>query len=173
MGAILTCHCKQCGYHFGACVGVGMLYPKVYSEIVTKMKKGQFGKQGKEFFEAFPNGAISCENIVVQCSSCGQLMEVPELALYIPLEGYNPTKQDKTIPWSVGFNGNSYEYISYSELHNHYQLFEQYDHRCINCHAHTSVVDGFTENLDETIDKQVRCPECGSMMKIEWTGYWD
>lgn len=65
MGSILTCHCKRCGYHFGACVGVCWLYPKVYSEIVTKMKKGQFGKQGKEFFEAFPNGAISCENIVV------------------------------------------------------------------------------------------------------------
>ena len=34
MGVDLSCNCKKCGYHFGASVGVGMLYPKVYSEMV-------------------------------------------------------------------------------------------------------------------------------------------
>ena len=34
MGVVLSCNCKKCGYHFGASVGVGMLYPKVYSEMV-------------------------------------------------------------------------------------------------------------------------------------------
>lgn len=178
MGLTLGCNCKKCGYSFGADVGVGMLYPKVYSEIVTKMKKGQFGKQGKEFFEAFPNGAISCENIVVQCNSCGQLMVVPKLTLYIPQEGYNPTKQDKDIPWSTGFSGKGYEYVGFHELDNHYQLFEQYDHRCVNCNGHTSVVPGFTERifmekLGEKTDNQVRCPECGSMMKIDFCMFWD
>ena len=40
MGIVLSCNCKKCGYHFGASVGVGMLYPKVYSETVTAMKEG-------------------------------------------------------------------------------------------------------------------------------------
>lgn len=73
MGLDLTCNCKKCGYSFGAQVGVGMLYPKVYSETVEKMKEGQFGLQGKEFFEAFPNGAISCENIVVRAMTVENL----------------------------------------------------------------------------------------------------
>lgn len=53
-----------------------MLYPRVYSETVTKMKEGQFGAQGKEFFEVFPNGAITCENIVVQCPKCSSMMKI-------------------------------------------------------------------------------------------------
>ncbi|MDM8298089.1 hypothetical protein QUW58_23115 [Enterocloster aldenensis] len=173
MGLELICNCKKCGYNFDAYVGVDMLYPKVYSETVAKMKEGQFGEQGKEFFEVFPNGAISCENIVVQCNDCGQLMVVPDLTLYIPREGYNLVKQNKRIPWSTGFCGKGYEYISFSELHNHYQLFEQYDHRCTNCGGHTSVVIGFTERMDESIDRHVRCSECGSMMKIDIVGSWD
>lgn len=172
MGLDLMCECKKCGYSFEAPVGVGMLYPKVYCETVAKMKEGYFGKQGKEFFEAFPNGAISCENIVVKCNDCRQLMVVPELALYIPKDGYNPIKIDRKIPWSSGFSGKDYEYVSFSELDNHYQLFEQYNHRCLNCNGHTSVVTGFTECMDENIDRHVRCPKCGTVLKIDIIGIW-
>lgn len=173
MGLDFTCNCKKCGYRFWAQVGVGMQYPRVYSETVAKMKEGQFGNQGKEFFEVFPNGAITCENIVVQCNDCGELMVVPELALYIPQDGYNPEKQNRSIPWLTGFSGKDYDYMSFSELQNHYQLYEKYDHRCVNCNGHTSVVAGFTECLDESIDRHVRCPKCSSMMKIDIVGNWD
>lgn len=74
-------------------MGFGFTYFKVYCETVMKMKEGKFGEQGKEFFEASPDGAITCEYIVVQCNYCGQLMYVPELALY------NPEKRDRIIPW--------------------------------------------------------------------------
>lgn len=173
MGIVLSCNCKKCGYHFGASVGVGMLYPKVYSENVTAMKEGQFGKQGKAFFETFPDGAITCENIVVQCNDCGQLMEVPELSLYIPKDGYDPTNEDRSIPWSSGFSGKGYDYISFTEIEKHYQLFELYDHRCTYCNGHTSVVSGFTESMKEGIDRHVRCPECGSMIAINSVYFWD
>ena len=73
MGIELTCVCEKCGYEFEADVGVGFLYPKVYVETIDAMKEGRFGQQGKEFLEAFPNGAISCENIVVQCNDCKNL----------------------------------------------------------------------------------------------------
>ena len=33
--------------------------------------------------------------------------------------------------WSSGFSGNDYEYVSPIELNDHYQLFEEYDHRCL------------------------------------------
>ena len=44
---------------FAANLGFGFLYPVAYCEAVTKMKEGNLGEQGKEFFEAFPDGAIS------------------------------------------------------------------------------------------------------------------
>lgn len=95
MGIELTCVCEKCGYEFEADVGVGFLYPKVYVETIDAMKEGRFGQQGKEFLEAFPNGAISCENIVVQCNDCKKLMVVPELSLYVPKEGYDFTKSNR------------------------------------------------------------------------------
>lgn len=173
MGMDLACSCKKCGYRFEAAVGVGWLYPKVYVKTVAEMKEGKFGEQGKEFFEAFPNGAITCENIVVQCNDCGQLMTVPELALYVPKEGYDPAKQERKVPWLSGFSGKGYDYVPFSETSENYQLFERYDHRCIYCNGHTSVVPGFTENMAEGIDRHVQCPECGSMMKIYITACWD
>ena len=81
MGMMLQCKCEKCGYGFGADVSFGFLYPIVYCETVEKIKEGDLGKQGKEFFEAFPEGAISCEYIVVQCNECGKLMNVPKLDL--------------------------------------------------------------------------------------------
>lgn len=173
MGIELTCICEKCGYEFEADVGVGFLYPKVYVETIDAMKEGRFGQQGKEFLEAFPNGAISCENIVVQCNDCKKLMVVPELSLYVPKEGYDFTKSNRKKRWSSGFSGNDYEYVSPIELNDHYQLFEEYDHRCLYCNGHTSVVPGFTECMDKSIDKRVSCPECGSMIEINFTGIWD
>lgn len=173
MGLCLACECKKCGYAFEAAVGVGFLYPKTYCETISKVKAGEFGKQGKEFFEAFPDGAISCESIVVQCNDCGKLMTVPDLTLYVPKEGYAPKKQDKSIPWSTAFSGKGYEYVSFTDLQEYYQKFEPYDHRCVNCNGHTSIVTGFTDRIDNTIDRHVHCPKCGEMIEIYFTGYWD
>ena len=173
MGTMLMCKCDKCGYTFEAAVGIGFLYPKVYSETVRKVKEGQFGEQGKEFFEAYPDGAISCERIVVQCNDCRQLICVPELTLYVPKEEYIPNKQNKEIPWSSAFSGKGYEYVAPTELHDHYQLFEEYDHRCPYCNGHTTVVPGFTENVNDIVDTHVCCPQCGSVMKINFSGWWD
>ena len=44
------CKCEKCGYGFEADLGFGFLYPVAYCEAVTKMKEGNLGEQGKEFF---------------------------------------------------------------------------------------------------------------------------
>ena len=173
MGLELECKCKKCGYTFRTLVGVGMLYPKTYAETVIKMKEGQFGPQGKEFFETFPEGAISCEEIVVQCNDCGKLMSVPDLSLYVPKDEIDCTKIERNIPWSSGFSGLGYEYVSLSELDEHYQLFERYRHRCSKCKGYASAVLGFTGCMNENIDRHVKCPECGLSIEIVIVGMWD
>lgn len=72
--------------------------------------------KAKKFFETFPNGAITCKNIVVQCKDCKNLMTVPELALYIPKEGYDPAKMNRNISWTIGFSAKEYDYIAPNEL---------------------------------------------------------
>ena len=56
MGEGISCRCKKCGYTFSANLGVGFMFPKVYSETVSEMKKGTFGEIGKQFFEEYPHG---------------------------------------------------------------------------------------------------------------------
>lgn len=148
-------------------------YPKEYSNTIEKMKNGFFGNQGKEFWEAFPDGAISCERIVVQCKDCGSLMAVPELSMYIPKDSFNPSTVERKVPWSTAFSGAGYNYVSFSELENHYELFEMYDHRCSKCNSNTIIVPGFTENMIDGIDRHVRCPGCGNILEIEIEGFWD
>ena len=101
------CKCEKCGYGFEADLGFGFLYPVAYCEAVTKMKEGNLGEQGKEFFEAFPD------------------------------------------------------------------VFEQYNHRCTSCNGYASVVQGFTDCTDDSIDRHVQCPKCKSMLEIRPFGHWD
>lgn len=169
MGFELSYNCKKCGYYFWAQVGCGHHYPLEYQRIIKKMKEGEFGEQGKEFLEVFPDGAIDCDYIVVQCDDCSNLMEVPDLSLYIPKEGYDPTKQDRSIPWSTAFSGKGCKYVAFFELREHYELFERYDHRCLKCNGHTSVV---YEETSDRINKMVPCPECGEILEVLTVGHW-
>ena len=173
MGMELYCECDQCGYTFGASVGFGLAYPWVYSQTIKKLKEGQYGKQGKEFLEAFPDGAITCHKIVVQCNDCKQLMCVPELLLYVPKDGFNPKKYVRKTPWSVSFSGEGYDYVTFDELDDYYELFEEYDHRCSHCNGHTTVVPGFTDSMNPGIERKVCCPNCGSLLDIEIFEMWD
>ena len=131
---------------FAANLGFGFLYPVAYCEAVTKMKEGNLGEQGKEFFEAFPDGAISCEYIVVQCNECGKLMNVPKLDLYVPKDGYDASKQNKNTRWSVAFSGNGYDlsliHISKFEL-------------------------PLAKAIDNVIDTSAFCDALRTMFKIE------
>lgn len=173
MGSWYGAKCEKCGYQYGAFLGVGFTFPKLYEETVKKMKSGKFGKQGYKFFKNHPDGAITCNNIVVQCDDCGKLMTVPELDLYVPKDGFDSTKIERIGVWSTAFSGKGYDYISRSDLHDHYKFYEHYDHRCSTCRGHASVVEGFTERYDADVDRHVRCPKCGAMMEIECVGDWD
>lgn len=173
MGLICGCECPKCGYTFSAFVGIGFTYPKVYAEAVEKLKTGFYGAQGKEFFEAFPDGAITCEKIVVQCNDCNSLMEVLDLSLYVLKDGVSKEKIERTVPWSSGFSGEGYEYVTEFELRKNYELFEEYDHRCRKCNGPTTVVPGFTENMSKKKNRKMPCPECGNVLKIQSWATWD
>ena len=100
-------------------------------------------------------------------------MNVPKLDLYVPKDGYNASKQDKDTRWSVAFSGKGYDYVSPCDLDKYYDLFEQYNHRCTSCNGYASVVQGFTDCTDDSIDRHVQCPKCKSMLEIRPFGHWD
>lgn len=174
MGSIYTCKCNKCGFSYEAWTGVGFLFPKVYEETVNKMKAGEYGPQGKDFFEAFPNGAITCDNVVIQCTRCHKLSEVPELTMYIPNNRYDPQKiNENKVPWSTAFSFNNKKYVSSGDLNKYYTEFEKYDHKCPECNGKAVIVPGFTDDCSKGIDRHVVCPQCSNILDIHIWGKWD
>lgn len=88
MGESTQFRCPECGYDFAAFTGVGCAFPRVYAETVSKMKRGRLGATAKRFFEEHPDGAISCENVVMKCQKCGEYDSREYWAMYVPKEGF-------------------------------------------------------------------------------------
>ena len=56
MGVLYGLHCRKCGYKTRISLGVGFAYPAVYCETQEKGKRGDFGKDVKQFFIDHPDG---------------------------------------------------------------------------------------------------------------------
>ena len=155
MGSIWRCYCETCRFSFHAQLGIGFLFPRVYQETVENMKAGTYDAQGKEFFEAFPDGAVSCEPIVVRCECCREFRQVPDLTMYVP----NDSTAKNDIP-----------YVYPTELKERYTEFEKFQHHCPKCGGQTTVVPEFTERRSS---KSIPCPKCGMTIEIKLLGLWD
>lgn len=167
MGYGIHCECEKCGYGFSAMLGCGMLYPYQYCEAIDEMKAGKYGRQGVEFFEAFPDGAIDANYIVTRCTVCGELALVPDMTMYILKEGVSVEDVEQ---WGVYWLGK----VCYSpiDIKNPalYELFEVYDHRCAKCGSEAEVIEDFSNELRAG---NIKCPSCQSTLKATSFEQWD
>lgn len=168
MGEGISCRCKKCGYTFSANLGVGFMLPKVYSETVSEMKKGTFGEIGKQFFEEYPHGAISCDTVVFQCEDCGEYIAAPELSMYIPKDDSNVKVSSGN--WSMAFSGDGINYVTKRDLMESYQLLNHYEHRCFKCNGKMKLVTDFEEKLN---DGELKCGRCGDVLELQSMIMWD
>lgn len=163
MGLTCGCKCKKCHFDFAAYVGFGLQYDSVYRKTVEKMRNGAYGQQAQEFFEAFPNGGISCIRVVVQCSKCGHLDNVFDMTMYVPKDDYDPAPNQDIVFAADGIIDPPY-----------YEEFDKFHHKCSICGGDAQIVPGFDETLEHKgPEYQVRCPNCLEMMDIELVGCWD
>lgn len=135
------------------------MFPIVYKEIVEKMKKGNYGKQGVDFFEKYPYGAINAEKVIAQCIQCKELYTVPDLTMYIP-------KNYEEIEILKGISSHQYDdqYVTPNDLNKQYKKIAKYKHSCPNCQGELKIV----KNL-----KSLKCPRCSEIMTLSGFGLWD
>lgn len=169
MGQGYGCACKKCGYNLYANLGVGFLFPKVYQETVAAMKKGEYGAQGKIFFEEHPDGAIACDTVVARCTDCGEYLEVPDLTMYVPKKDYNPSENKPKGRWSVAFPFEGADYVSWSDLEEHYDFFEKYNHKCSGCCGTAEIID-FEKELNSG---NLACAKCDGKLEVTDLIMWD
>lgn len=168
MGQGYRCTCKKCGYEFSANLGFGFMFPKVYSDTVAKMKKGTYGKVGKQFFKEYPNGAIACEPVVLKCKDCGEYIAAPELSMYIPKDEASIEKPKGK--WSSVFSGKGMNYVTKQDLEENYKLLRSYEHHCKKCNGKMEVVDEFEKKLE---NGELHCGKCGDVLEMKDMILWD
>lgn len=158
MGQGISVKCNKCGYSFDACTGVGMLFPSVYQENVEKMKRGELGQEGKEFFEKYPNGVINSEQAVAKCRKCGNYDIVDDLTMYKPKEGVK-------VPDEVA-------YIFEDDIKEAYEKYMDYPHVCSKCGGHTKVYKSFAK---KAMKGELSCPKCDGFMMMDFSQMvmWD
>lgn len=157
MGMGYNAKCTECGYEFGVLLGCGFTYPSVYSENIEKMKKGELGKEAKEFFEKYPGGVINSENAVSKCTVCGNYDEVYDLTMYKPKKGLD-------LPENVDF-------IMVNEMKGKYIKHMSYPHKCSKCGSDSKIYNKFEKDL---MNGLLKCPKCsGDMMDDPWDILWD
>lgn len=173
MGESKQFRCPQCGYDFEAVTGVGFAFPQEYAETVAEMKHGGLGEEAERFFEEHPDGAISCENVVMKCESCGEYDSRESRAMYVPKEGFVHRVPEGM--WSVVAPFEGSDYVSPNELEACYDLYAEYPHTCENCGGKMKPAEIFSvDDLgNETLIRPLICPHCGAEMEEAGTFFWD
>ena len=155
MGRIYSFYCKKCKYRLETSLGIGMMFPLVYKNIVEKSKNGELGEEIQKFFIDNPNGVVDVENVLGFCEECGEYETIKDLTMYVPKTNYEESAKD---------------YVFYRDLKEHYKIFKEYRHKCKNCGSDLKIV------LHEESDKHKRniiCPICKKYMIKKFFGYWD
>lgn len=175
MGRGYYLKCWRCGYEFRPNVGIGFLYPSEYLKNVESARKGEYGEKVKRFLEEYPDGALDCEHVVLQCKDCGALREGIDLTMYYRDDDTPLTTKGI---FSVACSYPETSYVVPSEL-KEYKLYGKYDHRCDKCGGKMRVYreTGFYRKVRramlDDVPTPVPCPECGKEMRLDKVWMWD
>ena len=171
MGRGNVYRCTKCDYSFTASLGVGMVFPMVYSETVEKAKLGKLGRSLQRFLQDHPEGAIDCANYIIRCPKCGELRCGPGLDMYVPRKGQDPATEQQGI-WSTAMPFEDESYVLPWDLEELYDLFARYPHRCGRCKG-AAVIVGEEAFEHEIANGNVMCPCCGSPLESYGAFDWD
>ena len=175
MGRGLVFQCKNCDYKFRSLLGVGFLFPAKYEETIEAAKAGKYGNSVQEFLLKHPNGVLDCDNVLVQCTECGDLETRTDLSMYLPPENVNI---EKDVRWSVACPFMGASYVAPWDLKD-YKLISHYDHICKKCGSkmRTLKKGDFDEAVGSFHVKETQtefvCPECKNPLWITGEIMWD
>ena len=175
MGTGVELICRKCRYSFRMNFGVGFGFPQFYREIIEEAKAGKLGESVQAFLRDHTDGALDCDQVLLQCTSCDKLDRGIDLSMYIPKD--RPVEHDGI--WTGAFTFEGIVYVAPWELKKHYKLVKRYDHVCRKCRNQMRVIrekDLIVEDLEsdgnETV-VNVRCPKCHRPMVMGEQLMWD
>ncbi|MBQ7220014.1 MAG: hypothetical protein IJS28_03440 [Synergistaceae bacterium] len=155
--------CPECGYSFTAMLGIGMRFPYVYRETVSAMKHGELGEEAQKFFAEHPDGAVSCELVMMKCAGCGEYDCRKALTMYVLKEGYAHEVPEGI--WSTAMPHEGLDYVSPDEIKVSYTKYAEYPHKCEACGGDMQIVSD---------DAAKVCPNCGHELEDEGIAMlWD
>ncbi len=175
MGHGYILRCKECHFEMTLNMGVGFLFPQVYQETMETAKSGEYGEVVQEFLISLPDGALNCENVLLQCPECGNLEMGPDLSMYIPGKDTKPREKGN---WSVAFPFEGASYVAPWDL-NDYELVRRFEHKCSRCGAVMKCINQKDMEkkpgavLAGEKESEFLCPKCGKPLWHDGILMWD
>lgn len=123
--------CNRCGHEEQVSSGIGFMFPQLYQDVVTKIRKGKYGREWKEVFESRPGAAVDARTELYVCPECGNCVQDLNLSLYEPMFP-DAGKKERGI-FSSANPAEGIEYVMPMELEREYRRIRIYVHRCPEC----------------------------------------
>ena len=175
MGRGIELKCSKCRYSFGNNFGVGFLFPQTYQETMEAARKGKLGKDVQSFLVEHPDGALDCDQVLLQCTSCSEMDRGMDLTMYVPKDKSDVYEGE----WSIACSFGGVSYVAPWVLKEQYRLVKPYDHVCRKCGKKMRIIkeedlvfEG-QEYKGTDMEVNVNCPKCHKPMVIGGCLMWD
>lgn len=167
MGEGFSLHCKNCDFQRSVYLGIGFAYPRIYKETVEEIKQGEFGEKLSAYFREHADAAVDPTIVLLSCPRCGKFTTDKKMAVFLPVPGYDHSKRQR-IAWCSAMPCYDIDYVSPSELEDHYRQTEAYHHRCEKCGVPMEILS--KEQLKRAT---LSCPKCRGSIIIDQNIMWD
>ena len=159
--------CSKCGRHHAVMLGCGFSLPTVYSELVSDIETGAFGKEWQELAAQTECFAIDVETHLFRCETCGFWECAPSLSIYTPKD------VEKTLETQYGEKTvrewGRIPYVTAKELESDYVLVGEFTHVCEHCGHDMRMFSN-----RRTHRATLMCPDCGGKLeRCEGVLLWD
>lgn len=164
MGKGYSYKCKKCSHEYSVFLGIGMLYPIEYKEMINDMASGKYGQDCQKLMQNIPYAAVNAGNYLFSCSRCGFWEIGKDLTIYAPddLDKISKGKYgDKTVE-ELG----EVPYVMECDLKENYHVLKRHYHKCPKC-------SGRMHKASKHEMLNLPCPNCGERNEQKSTIMWD
>lgn len=166
MGRGYEATCGKCKHDNQVFLGVGMMFPKVYQDLIEGIRKGEFGEEWRTLESDGEFVAVDARKRLFLCPECGGWEVEPSLSLYAPLDT-EAVKEKMYGDRSLAERG-YVPYVMSHELAREYRLIKEWVHVCPRC---GSVMRESEGKSPEALG--LGCHECGTRLKKWHPVHWD
>ena len=158
MGQGYIFRCRKCQNEYMVFPGTGMFYRDMYEDVIRKIVSGEYGEKLKTLYESTPHAAINAANVVYICASCGKWEESKDVTLYAPKNLERSFMLEK-----IGIH---VSLPSEWDLKSYYHVIKRYYKKCPCCGKHM-------HKASEEEERNLPCPECGTVNEADSIMMWD